>query len=873
MSLLRSSAPGASAPLPPSSPDERWERTKAVFLPALDLEGAERDAFVRQACGADAALLAEVQSLLASDAAAAEFCEDPAVTLLAERPDEPAPADRLEPGTRLGSYEILEYVASGGMGHVYRARHAVLGREVAIKLVGARDDAVARRRLVREARHAAALRHPNICALHEIGEGAHGPFLVMEFVHGRTLSALLREGPLPAPAALRIGSQIADALAHAHRQGVLHRDLKSANVVIDDTGRAVVLDFGLSRPVPGHEGPESEVTVTAAGELAGTPSHMAPEVLQGGRSDVRSDVWGLGVLLFELLAGGLPFGGRTPIEACVAILGEAPRPMPRRVPLALRLVVERCLAKDPARRFQSAASVRDALETVRRRGGWPLVGPLLIAMRGRTLAAALGLAVASVGGAAVASRLPGAAGNPLAGRVSTLALLPLEGVGGDSATSSYAAGMTEAIVAQLGALAEVRIVSPASAARAFRGATSREEVAERLGVQAIVAGRVQKTADRLVVDLRLVEPARGRVVWSDRFDRGVREALVLQADVARALAREVRLTVRPAARERMATVRAVNAEAYEAYLRGRVEWNARTRESLQRAVGHFRRSLELDPTYAPASAALADCYNQFGTLMFGTGSPKEYRPLARAAAIRALQIDPFSAEAHATLGYVLHYDWEWEEAEREFRRAIDLDPNYPLARIWYANLLMSRRRWDEATAQVEAARRLDPYSLIVNTNVAWVLSATGRHEAAIARLRYTLALDSTYWQARWRLVSGLMATRRTGEALAEARALVRQVDDSPPAVALLAQVEAQAGDTAWARGRLRALEARARREYVPPGALSALHSSLGSREGAFRYLRLAFEERANSVAYMRLDRGRAARDPVYRALVERARLP
>src|SRR5215207_1095364 len=375
-------------PTPPPIPEqagERWARIKAVFVEALDLPESERGAFVARACEGDATLRTEIESLLANEKAAASFLEGPAAGLFGQ--DAP-PLPRLEPGTRLGAYEVTAFLSAGGMGEVYRARHTVLGRQVAIKTVSARAaEPTANRRLVREAQHAAILNHPNICTIFEVGDAEGTPFIVMQLVAGRSLRDRLHEGVPPLEAALRIGSEVADALEHAHRHAIVHRDLKSSNVVVDDAGKAVVLDFGLAKRIPQVASDSSrDPTLTATGALAGTLSHMAPEVLVGSHADTRSDVWALGVLLYELVAGDLPFTGRTPFETSSAILGEPPRRMGKRVPLALRLVIVRCLAKNPNARYQHAADVRNALDAIARRNAWPLVGRLLVSTRWRRLA-------------------------------------------------------------------------------------------------------------------------------------------------------------------------------------------------------------------------------------------------------------------------------------------------------------------------------------------------------------------------------------------------------------------------------------------------------------------------------------------------------
>lgn len=855
----------------------RWLRIKDVFLEALDRPPEQRSEYVARACAGDEGLLREVESLLASDDAAANFCETPAAALLAGcLTPTVSTGPRLAPGARLGAYEIISFIAAGGMGDVYRARHALLGREVALKTVNAGSaDESARRRLLREAKHAAQLKHPGICTIHEVGECEGAPFIVMEYVAGRPLNELVREHVPALNAALDYGIQVANALAHAHGCGIVHRDLKSSNVMVDGSGRAIVLDFGLARRLPGVDSNASrESTVTQLGALAGTLSHMPPEVLLGGEADVRSDIWALGVLLYELVAGELPFRGRTPYETTSAILGEPFQPLGHHVPLALRLVIERCLMKQRESRYQSAGDVAAALDAIRRRHSWPLLGPLLVSVRRRTLIAIGALAVGSAALLLAAGALKHQVASLFSAPAPVLALLPLTNATGDPTQQYYADGMTYALTAQLGAATDIRIISPASAASVARSAQTPAEIAQRLGATAIVQGSMRRVADDVLVDLWMVRPADGRVLWRDRFRRTADEVLVLQSDVVRTLVLEVRLTLRAGARERLASVRSVAPEVYEAYLKGRHEWNQRTPESLQRAIAHFSRAVELDPSYAPAHAALADCYSQQGTVLVGTGSPRQYRPLAQAEAIKALQLDPNSAEAHAALGYVRHYDWQWTEAEREFRRALELNPSYSMAHIWYANLLMSIGRMDEALRHVNAARELDPFSLIVNTNVGWVLAASGRQPEAVEQYRRTLALDSTYLQARWRLAGALLFLKRIAEAREQVDYLMAATDSSSSALALLATSEIAAGRPDSAGAIVRELLARARTgDYVPPHLLAGIYRGLGDYENGLAWTTKAFEERSNSIAYSRGDTVGFGADPRYRALMARVGFP
>ena len=856
----------------------RWARVKAVFLEALEHPESERSAFVERAASGDSDLRTEVEALLASDGAAGSFCETPAAAILgAALPTPDGLASHLRPGTRLGAYEILGFIAAGGMGAVYRARHTVLGREVAIKTVGSSlADEAARRRLIREARHASLLSHPNICAIHDVGVADDGlPFIVMGFVDGRPLNEILRHEVPPLRDALGYAVQIADALAHAHAQGIIHRDLKSSNIVVDLAGKPIVLDFGLARRLPDSATTRSHgSTLTAGDDLAGTLSHMAPEVLRGERADERSDVWSLGVLLYELITGELPFRGRTSFETSSAILGEPAQPIGMRVPLALRLVIDRCLTKDPVGRYQRADAVRDALDGIRRHRSWAVGGRLLLAARRRTIytgaAAACLVAALAVGAPALRARF----GWSVGGRVSTLALLPLRNATGDPRAAYYADGLTEALTTQLGAAGDVRVLSRASTARVASTAKSAAEAGATLGADIVVEGSLRQAGNRVQVVVSLVAPSNRRAIWSSSFERDASEVLALEADVVRAVAGAIRVTLRPGARERLTAVRAVSPAVYEEYLKGRYEYNKRTRASIESAMEHFTNAVVLDSSYAPAHAALADCLNQLGTVMLGTGSPRELRPRAAAEAIHALQLDATSAEAHAALGFAWHYDWRFADAEREFRRAIELNPSYSMAHIWYANLLMSRLRMKEALEQVFAARELDPFSLIVNTNVGWVLDRAGRHEDAIVQLQGTLALDSTYTQARWRLSDALMNAGRVTEAIAQSERLVALSDSAPPALASLAIIEARAGRRDVARGLLAAARARAGTGYLAPASVAYTFAALGEVDSAMTWMEKAFAERSNAMVYLAADEydPRLERDPRFRAMIARVGL-
>jgi TolB-like protein/tetratricopeptide (TPR) repeat protein/predicted Ser/Thr protein kinase len=850
----------------------RWARVKTLFGQAIELPTEARAGFVAKECAGDLLLKREVESLLESDENAGSFCETPAAGLLADAGSCGAPALRFHAGSMVGAYAIEGFVGSGGMGEVYRARDTRLGREVAIKTVNAvTGGSAARAALMREAQHASSLAHPSICTIHEVGEVDGLPFIVMQLVDGRPLSDLVREGPLDAPQAIVYALQIASALDHAHARGVVHRDLKSSNVVVTRDDRPVVLDFGLARRLRVSDRTVTETTMGTGGAVAGTLSHMAPELLVGRRADARTDVWALGVLLYEMLTGDLPFRGHTAFETSSAIIGEPPRPMPRSVPSLLRAIVQRCLAKEPDARYAGAADVAVALEQARRWYAWPFVGTLLA--RRRRVARGVAAAVL-LGGAlfSAADRVRPATGS--AGSIATtLAVLPLTSGSADPADEYYVDGITDALARQLGTLDGVRVLATPSTMRYRGSGKAPHEVARELDASATVQGVVHRRGDRIGLDVSLIQAGTGQVLWSGSYERAEREVLALQAEVVQRLAAAVSATIGPEALERLTLVRAVAPDVYEAFLKGRYYWTQRTPESLELAVQHFERAIALDPSYAPAHAALADCFNLLGTVMVGSGSPLQYRPRAEAAALRALQIDPRSAEAHGALGYVKHYNWEWEEAERRLQRAIELNPSFSLARGWYANLLMSQRRFSEALEQVHAARALDPFSLIINTNVGWVLDSAGRHDDAIAQLVATLQMDPEYPQARMRLAGALMNAGRIEEALEHSEKVVEMTGRSPWTLTALAAGYARAGQSVRAETLLHEVLERSATQYVSPGAIGHVYLALGQVEPALDWLERAVEERTNAVAYF-LDSGYAPlRDhPRFRALLARARL-
>ena len=832
--------------------DRDWERTKTLFARACDTPATDREALLTAEGQADPALAAEVRSLLDHDADAAGFLDHPAMARLAS--GDTAALHRLTDGDRLDRYEIEAFIGAGAMSEVYRARDTRLGRTVAIKVLSDPTAPDAGGWLLREAQHASTLNHPHICAVHEVDECDGRPFIVLELIEGRTLLGATEPRP-PLQTIVKWGAEIADALDHAHRRGVIHRDLKGSNVLVTEEQHVKVVDFGLARRMDADGSPRHAASVLADASVAGTLTHIAPEVLKGAPTDTRVDIWSLGVLLYELANGRVPFKGATAFATASAILDDTPEPLPSIVPPAFQRIVERCLSKDPEQRYSTAAEVRDALEALAHDQAARDRRPTTT-WRAASAAVLIGILVT----AALASR---AALGGLAREdpevVPLLAVLPIAEQGADETQRFLSEGLTEALTAELGRIDAIRVVAPGST-RAFRNRDDAvSAVARDTGARHVLTGSFTRNGPRIRLSVRLLSAPSAAVAWSADYDREARHVQALYGVVAREVAEAIRVELSADDADRLTRIRSVDPDVYESHLKGRFYWNQRTSESLKTAIGHYETAIHLDPSYAPAYAALADCYSQLGTQMVGGGSPMVWRPKARDAAIRALQIDPSLAEAHATLGYVRHYDWEWEAAEDSFRRAIALSPSYPLARIWYANLLSGRGRVDEALAQVTTASQLDPLSPIVGTNVAWVLINARRYDEAIATLLPIVERNPDYVQAHSRLGAAYSFTGRHGEAIRAAETANALAADSAATRAGLAQVLALSGQRQDAERLVQRLLVERERQYVPTGAIANVFAALGRVDDALQWLEQSHAERTNNNAYL-------AVEPVYDSL-------
>ena len=792
----------------------------------------------------------------------------------------------LKPGSRVGRFEIVAPLGVGGMGEVFRGRDAELGRDVAIKVLPAQyaSDPARVERFAAEARATAALDHPNIVVVHEVGSHDGYPYMVAELLEGDTLREVMRGGALPTHRAIDIAVQIARGLEAAHARGIVHLDLKPTNVFVTRDGTVKLFDFGIAKLVElGATDPVGEDDTSPDTEAAvGTAGYMAPEQVRGLPAGPRADLFSLGCVVYEMLAGRQAFAGRTAAERLAGILHEDPPSLAglqTRVPQGLARVVERCLEKRPEDRFSSAHDVAIALQAAGSSGARPAIRSTL-GGRGWWMAGALAVVVGAVAlwstGAAEAlwRRLRG---SPAPEAIASLAVLPLENLSGDPLHDYVAEGMTEELIARLGRVGTLRVIARSSVMR-FKGATTPlREIGEMLGVDGLVTGSVSTGGDRVRVTVQLVRASDEKTLWSQRLETPMRDVMALQSALAVELVEQIRAAVSPAERAALARAQPVVPEAYQAYLRGRVLCGQATREGFRLGREELDRAVVLDADFVEAQVALASCMFLYG--YWGFEPPADHIGPARRIAERVLERDPANAEAAATLGIIsLVYDWDWQLADARLTRAVDLDPNSSQARFYYALYLIVVRQYDDALAQARIAGENDPLSPWAVASLAFMSVYAGRpQEAVVALERATEVepLSPTLWAF-----------------LAYARAEVGRPAEAELALSRareLASAGAQGQTDLWTVNALVALGRRGEADavlalwleresesYVDPQYVAAMAAAVGRNVLALDHLERAFDGRsptlirisADSVSY------RGLRDePRFRAFFRRMGYP
>ncbi len=729
-------------------------------------------------------------------------------------------------------YKILEKLGEGGVGEVYLAEDTVLGRKVALKKLssGRIADPDSRRRFIREAKAQALLNHPNIATFYEVGETPEEVFIVMEYVEGRALSQLVLDGKLSLSEILDLAIQIAEGLSAAHEAGIVHRDIKPANVLITSRGSAKLTDFGLAK--------WSEASgATQTGVRVGTAHYMSPEQVEGKNVDRRADIFSFGALLYELLTSKKPFDGETETAIFYELLNVTPQPLARyarNIPPELERVVQKCLAKDPDLRYQRMDDLLADLRTL---------------------------------GKNIKAGRPG--GDVSDGVLApSIAVLPFTNMSPEPENEYFSDGLTDEIITNLTKIRALKVISRTSAMRYKKTAKSLRQIAAELSVQYILEGSVRRYGDHLRITAQLVDALQDAHLWAETFRGTVEDLFDIQEKVAQEIASHLRLRLTPMEDRQLKKRYTENTEAYQLYLQGRFQWNKRTVEGFNKAIELFQQALQKDPLFALGYAGLADAYSLLGDTDVYTLHPLEVFTKAREAVARALELDNSLAEAHTSLANLKRYDYDWAGAEEEFKKSIELNPNYATTYHWYSSLLSATGRNEEAVTAMERARDLDPISLPIQTDLGLTYYFARQYDRAIEQYKKALDLDPNFTRAYITLSSALALTGRYDDALAEVQKAMERTGDRGR-VAYLGRVYALMGE------RRKALEAiEEAKNLVSPHSIALVYAALGEKDKAFEWLNKSLQEGYVELYTLKVDPwlDPLRDDPRFEDLLQKARL-
>jgi len=842
----------------------------------------------------------------------------------------------------ISHYKIVSQLGMGGMGEVYLAQDTKLDRKVALKILPAEVAANRDRmeRFVREAKAAAALNHPHIAHIYEIGgsgssptvrEGVH--FIAMEYIDGGTLREKIHRDKTPLPKLLRYLTQVAEGLAKAHSAGIVHRDLKPDNIMITRDDYAKILDFGLAKLVeaqgypgqkPDREGGLSEAATavmpvqhSTPGVVMGTVGYMSPEQAQAKPVDQRSDIFSFGCILYEVATGRKPFTGDSIVDTLHKIIYDPAPAITDFNPSAspeLQRAIRKCLAKEPEKRYQTirdtANDLEELLEEMKgvsdvERSVSPPTSTTTSSAPGSTddagraestvsvsqqpassaeyvitgikqhkLAVVIALLMLVVGAVGLGLYLH-ARNTEVA--IESIAVLPFVNQNRDPDSEYLSDGVTESIINSLTQLPSLKVMARSSVFR-YKGKEDDPMAAgKEMGVRAVLTGRIMQRGDSLTISTELLDVRENKQLWGEQYQRRVSDLLAVERDIAHEITGNLRLKLSGPEQSRVAKHYTENPEAYQLYLKGRFYWNRRTEDGARKAIEYFQLAIEKDPTYALAYTGLADCYSVLGTSYnVASLSPSEAIPKAKAAATKALEMDDTLAEAHTSLAYIrLNYDWDWAGAEREFKRAIELDPNYANAHHWYSHYLIAMSRPEESLAESKRALELDQLDMVMNLHLGWHYIYAHQYDLAIEQFRKTLEMDPNYGLTHWYLGQAYAQKGMYAEAETELRKAKNLLQQIVAVDADIGYAYAASGKGGEAKKVIDELKQLSKQRYVSSYYIALIYAGLGEKDLAFEWLENAYKERSDLLVYLnrdpRLDSLRP--DPRFADLVKRVGLP
>ncbi|MEW6128954.1 MAG: protein kinase [Acidobacteriota bacterium] len=801
-------------------------------------------------------------------------------------------------GTSFSHYRIMSRLGSGGMGEVYLAEDTRLGRKVALKVLPSHftHEADRLRRFEQEARAASALNHPNIITIFEVGHTGELNYIVTEFIEGQTLRQRMMSGRLSLRDALKIAIQVANALSAAHAAGIVHRDIKPENVMVRPDGYVKVVDFGLvklTEPLPNSgeidDETETQILSTDPSIVMGTPHYMSPEQARGMSIDARADIFSLGSMVYEMVSGRTPFEGSTPGEIIASILYKEPPLLARysrEVPQELERIVTKALRKDREERYQTAKDIALDLKnlrqhlafeeirersmtpdvsyevsTIRNSGSRPTVvdysrdefftgdmqpvRPMSSAeyiitelkQRKKTVFFSLFAVIL-----AVVALIYFNGRNKTA--VDSIAVLPFVNTGGEPSSDYVADGMTESLIKNLSQLPKLKVMSLISVLRYKGGDVDPRAVGRDLSVQAVLSGRISKRDDGVLVNIELVDARDNTRIWGEQYQRKFSDILALQEEILRSISQKLQLKLNSDERKRL--------EAYQLYLMGRNYWNKRRADDVRKGLDYFQQAIDKNPQYAPAYAGLADSYNLL--VVYGIMPPHEAFPKAKEAAEKALALDDTLAEAHTSLAFVKsRYEWDWEGAEAAFRRAIELNPNYALARQWYANHLVSVGRSLEAIEESKRTQELDPLSLMANAQIGWIYFYSRQYDAGAKACQKAIEMGPNFFSARRYYGLILEAQNKYDEAIEQFEKGRESSANNPIMIAALGHAYAVAGKKREAQKLLDELTNEPNERKPSSYDIAVIYTGLGETEKAIEWLEKAYEERNEYLSYVKAD--------------------